>query len=1542
MGRRAWFDAVGRCFPARYRALTMPSERLQRQIDRLLDSAEEAAAKDDWRTMLARAEAVLQVDTENQDALGFAAMARRNLSDGDTEVPATPTPAVELPPLPAAFVSGRYQVQDLLGEGARKVVYRAHDTRLDRDVAFALIKTAGLDADGRARIQREAAALGRLGGHPHIVTVFDVGEDIDQQPFIVSELMAGGAVEAMIDAAEAGRLPIAEAVDIGLAAAQALSHAHGQGLVHRDVKPANLWRTDAGAVKLGDFGLALSPAETRMTTEGTVLGTVAYMAPEQALGRETGPPADLYALGCVLYECVTGAPPFPGDDAVAVITQHLSATPVAPTLRRSDCPPALGALILGLLEKEVPNRPASAAEVVTALQAIDLSAPVAALAAGNPLDRLSRGVFVGRDAELAKLRAAFDEARSGHGGLVMLVGEPGIGKTRTTQELETWATIHGAQTLWGRAYEEAGIPPYWPWLQIGRTWGSSVSTDRRDQVGAEELVRIFPELLPPGTTAPEPPRDPETAQFQLFDAYTRFMTSVAGDAPLVIVLDDLHWADKPSLLLLQHLARELARLPILIVGTYRDTDLVRTHPLSNTLAALNRDPGFERITMRGLTRAECAAYIQGVANVDASPAVLSRIVEETEGNPFFLSEVVNLMTAEGTLDSASISEIGIPDGVREALGRRLDQLSEEANALLQVAAVVGREFPYDTLTALGDRDDDTLLRLLEEGLAARVIEEMERPGRYRFTHALMQETLLGELSTTRRIRLHGRIGEALERRWGDRAEERASRLAGHFVESATLTADHTAKAIRYSLRAADQAEAQSAWGTAIRQYESAATLVRESEQGAEGHDEADVLQRLGRAALRGSEMRTAWRAFMAAIALCRGRDSGLEAAELALEAVAVPARPDRARQVLQAALSDVGDQDDALRGRLLVATALMSLPPQEERARLIQEAQEIGARLEDRQVQSMLLGEAIAHAVFIDGNVDERIPLPDTQQRLVEIDSQAFNDVRKWSDFAPTLAGDLSTIAPPARWRSAWLESGILAVEANAAYARGDLAGVEAKTIAMGKEWARIWQIQDRLVEARGDPSGALESAMPQGYGGNVSSEGALRSQRVRLLFNSGSEEAARREFHELQHYLGEVLPPPHANWFFLACLDEAMGALGDPAFLETARAHLSAVLANPHPVVFNAYAGRSLIRIAADLELALGNWAEAERRYDEARAWAEREDARLELGRVADGMARLRLATGKVGAALAHCTEAVDIFDAIGARLYLERALALRFELQGIDGTDPESSIDTVAASIERERPDLRPQAAPDGTVTLLFADIEDSAPRPAPRGETRWGELLREYHGIVREQLLAHGGYEVKSVGDGVLLAFASAAAGLRCAIGLQEAVAAHNAAAKAPLHVRVGLHTGEAVREAGDFFGTDVNRAARIAGTAQGGEILVSPLLRDLVQERREFRFDRPRTVPLKGFPAPQRVVRVLWRPDDEPDAYPDGLSAREVEVLALLAAGRTNAAIAEALVVSPVTVKRHVSNILNKTALANRTELAAYATEHGLATPAEPAV
>ncbi len=773
----------------------------------------------------------------------------------------------------------------LLGEGGRKRVYLAHDERLARDVAFALVRTEGLDAVSRERMLREAQHMGRIGSHPNLVAVHDTGEE-DGSPYIVQEFMSGGDLAAGLKppAAGVGAHDVAKVLAVAKDVCRGLAHIHREGVVHRDLKPANVFLAADGTAKVGDFGLAVAGDTSRLTQHGTLVGTVAYMPPEQALGAEVTPKSDLYALGSMLYELITGKPPFTGDDPTAVISQHINTPPVAPSWHTEDCPPELELIILRLLEKDPSKRPASADEVLALLERVDPHQKSTRHSDENPLARLARGVFVGREKELERLRVAFDEAFAGRGSLVMLVGEPGIGKTRTAQEVETYARMRGAQVLWGRSHEGSGAPPYWPWVQAGRQWGSSndLASIREEMAPSRgELVRLYPELRAnnPNFVEPEPITDPESAQFRLFDAMALFIRAMQGKSPLVIALDDLHWADKPTLLLLQHVARELSRLRVLIVCTYRDTDLSRTHPLSEALAVLNRDPGFQRIVLRGLTREEVAAYIRATANISPKAEVVDRIFEETEGNPFFLSEVVNLLTQEGSLLKESVSDIAVPDGVRDALGRRLDRLSEEANALLQVAAIVGREFAYDMLDLLGERSEDDLLKLIEEGIDARVIEELPQPGRYRFTHALMQETLLAELSTTRRVRLHGQVGEALETRWGDRADERAPRLAEHFVESSTLTPRHARRAVHYARLAAQQAEAQTAWDEAAKWYERALSLVTGAEDGL-GEDEAELLAALGEVQRLNTDIRASWRNYMRAIEMFRDRNDSVAVAKL--------------------------------------------------------------------------------------------------------------------------------------------------------------------------------------------------------------------------------------------------------------------------------------------------------------------------------------------------------------------------------------------------------------------------------------------------------------------------------------------------------------------------------------------------------------------------------------------------------------------------------------------------------------------------------------
>jgi serine/threonine protein kinase len=273
----------------------------------------------------------------------------------------TPTEQPSLA-LPHSLAGGRYRVERFLGEGGRKRVYLARDERLAREVAIAVVKTEGLDEVGLARVRREAQAMGRLGDHPHIVTIHDVGEE-DSQPYIVSQYMAGGDVAGLLAAAPDGRLSIEEAARIGEHVCLALEHAHERGIVHRDIKAANVWLTEDGTAKLGDFGLAMATDRSRVTAEGMMLGTVAYMPPEQALGRPAAARSDLYSLGALLYEIVAARPPFVGDDAVAVISQHINTVPVTPSWHNGDVPQQLDELILDLLEKVPDDRPPSAAAV---------------------------------------------------------------------------------------------------------------------------------------------------------------------------------------------------------------------------------------------------------------------------------------------------------------------------------------------------------------------------------------------------------------------------------------------------------------------------------------------------------------------------------------------------------------------------------------------------------------------------------------------------------------------------------------------------------------------------------------------------------------------------------------------------------------------------------------------------------------------------------------------------------------------------------------------------------------------------------------------------------------------------------------------------------------------------------------------------------------------------------------------------------------------------------------------------------------------------
>jgi len=810
----------------------MTSDFLRSQIDALLAEAAAALRADDWALVRQRAQQVLALDPENADAAALVLAAQR------AQAAAPPAPSVtvvaptrgRLAPQPTSFANGRYKVVKFLGEGGKKKVYLAHDTQLDRDVAFALIKAEGLDATARERVAREAKSMGRLGSHPNIVSVYDMGEE-GGQPYLVLPLLPGGDVEGVIEKAPEHRMPLERAIKIAIDTCNGLQFAHSKGIVHRDLKPGNIWLAEDGRAMIGDFGLAVAVDRSRLTQAGMMIGTPLYMPPEQAMGGEATARSDLYSLGCMLYEMICGRPPFTGDDHVAIIGQHLNTPPVSPRWHRPDCPLGLEALVLRLLEKDAAKRPQSAAEAREAIQSVDVTLTPAttegesAVAPSAP-DPIYRSTFVGRQHELRLLQQAFDAALSGNGRLAMVVGEPGIGKTALCHELATYVSLRGGKALVGHCYEDASLP-YLPFVEALRALVDAREPDglRSDLSGhTPELSRLLPEVSELIQVQPRTTGDPEYDRYRLLDSITEFLRRAASRQPLLIVLEDLHDADRGTLDLLAHVARSLAGTRLLILGTYRDIEVDRAHPLSATLAELRRVSAFQRIPLRGLTADEVQRMINAIALEEVPPSLSAAVHSRTEGNPLFVQEVLRYLVEERVIarqkatwraTSETPPSMHIPEGLREVIGRRLTRLSDDCNRVLAVAAIIGREFSLDVLQKIADVSEEDLLRALAEARNVSVVEEHASIGSevtYRFAHAFFRQMLYEETIAPRRVRLHQRVAETIEALHTGGADEHAAQLAEHFSHSSD--ADCLTKAIHYGEAAARRAISVYAYGEA--------------------------------------------------------------------------------------------------------------------------------------------------------------------------------------------------------------------------------------------------------------------------------------------------------------------------------------------------------------------------------------------------------------------------------------------------------------------------------------------------------------------------------------------------------------------------------------------------------------------------------------------------------------------------------------------------------------------------------------------------------
>jgi class 3 adenylate cyclase/tetratricopeptide (TPR) repeat protein len=490
--------------------------------------------------------------------------------------------------------------------------------------------------------------------------------------------------------------------------------------------------------------------------------------------------------------------------------------------------------------------------------------PLDAEAASLPVPPLLQEVppvgFVGRAGERERLRSLVEEVSKGRLRLALVSGEPGIGKTRLSTLAALSARAQRATVLYGRSDQDLSVP-YGPWVQaLSHYVDNAPERALRSHVERHggELARLVPALRDRLPDVPAPREtDPDTERYLLWGAVAGLLAEGSREHPIVLVLDDLHWADKPTLLLLGHVVAHGAEAHALLIATYRESELDRRHPLSDVLADLHRQQVVERIALKGLDESDIVHIMEGAAGHDLDQiglALAQELFKEADGNPFYTGEILRHLLESGAIFQqadgrwtvrGSLSELALPQSVREVVGRRVERLGEKAHKALQVAAVIGREFDTELLLRLTDRSEEELLDLLEEATEASVLTESAKvPGRFSFAHALITHTLYADLGTTRRARLHRLVAEALEELCGGNPGARVSELAYHWAK-ATAPLDMS-KAIAYAQLAGARALSELAPDEALRWFTQALELLGDAAEVHAG-DRCDLLIGLGEA-----------------------------------------------------------------------------------------------------------------------------------------------------------------------------------------------------------------------------------------------------------------------------------------------------------------------------------------------------------------------------------------------------------------------------------------------------------------------------------------------------------------------------------------------------------------------------------------------------------------------------------------------------------------------------------------------------------------------
>ncbi|MCI0607137.1 ABC transporter substrate-binding protein [bacterium] len=751
-------------------------------------------------------------------------------------------------------LADRYEIQSELGRGGMGVVYLAYDPLLDRPIAVKLLTPGTFNAEAQERLKREARTIAKMDHHG-VVGIYDVGTHQDSLFFVMPYVRGDNLRKLMKEK----KLTLSDVLDLIIQTADALEYSHSLGIIHRDIKPENIMvtRSEDGHfhARITDFGLAIGSTDQRITESGLIVGTIAYLSPEQIAHQKVDQRSDVYSLATVLYECLTGRVPFTGELHL-LLYSILHDTPQSPGELGIAMDPELETVLMHALEKDPALRPQRCKDFAQTLRrhrarlleeegiSSDRAAtPILTQQAKQP------SLLIGREKEFNQLQRHLNTALTGECQFVVFGGEAGIGKTRLLEQLDRLAKAKRIRVLHGRFVEQDRVFPYQGFCEVIQeffrvnTPQTSIPVDLSDL--AADLISLFPvlgeiaEMKSTSTSTLARPMETKKVEdrIQIYELLAKTIARIGAGQPLLLFLEELHSADI-SLDALQYIVRRLGPTPTFIVGTYRSTEVQKGHALTRMLETFQGDRRFSTFSLQPFDREEHRAFLEVLIGSEKFETQFAeRLYQATEGNPYFTKELIRSLMDAGQMiqtpdggwalsADTAISSQALPVTIQQTIEKRIERLPADLRNILSLASVLGRSFDLLDLESMMETDEwteEAMEKLINLGFLEE--QNLSRGERFSFSSGVLRDVLYGALLRRQRRALNLRFANALEKKYARKLDRVYPRLLHHFVE-----ADISEKVVEYGLKLAKKSLETFSGEEALRSARIALEFLEEEEE----------------------------------------------------------------------------------------------------------------------------------------------------------------------------------------------------------------------------------------------------------------------------------------------------------------------------------------------------------------------------------------------------------------------------------------------------------------------------------------------------------------------------------------------------------------------------------------------------------------------------------------------------------------------------------------------------------------------------------------